>query len=66
MAIIRRTALDAPKPIPARPSVLHDMIGRKIRLHYEEAQQHPLPARLTVLLDILDQLAENPASPRRR
>lgn len=44
---------------------MHDMIGRKLRLHYEEAQRHPLPMRLSALLDLLDQLAEEPAGSRR-
>lgn len=66
MALIRHRELDAQKPLPGRRPVLHDMIGRKLRLHYEEAQRHPLPERLKVLLDILDTLNEDPASSRRR
>lgn len=59
MAFVRRKELDVPKPLPARRPSLHDMIGRRLRLHYEEAQRHPLPARLTALLDLLDQLDED-------
>jgi hypothetical protein len=66
MGHVRPEKLDAASPLPGRRPILHDMIGRKLRLHYEEAQRHPLPARLTALLDILDQMAEDPASSRRR
>lgn len=66
MALIRRRELESQTPHSARRSALHDMIGRRLRLHYEEAQRHPLPERLRSLLDILDQLAEDPASSRRR
>lgn len=66
MATIRRKELDAADPLSGRRPILHDMIGRKLRLHYEDEQRHPLPARLRALLDILDQQAENPAPSRRR
>lgn len=66
MALIRQHQLDGPKPPDQRRLAIHDMIGRKLRLHYEEAQRHPLPARLAVLLDILDQVAEPRVPSRRR
>lgn len=47
-----------------RPAV-NDMIGRRLRLHYEELQQQPLPERLAELLEQLDALPEEPAAPRR-
>jgi hypothetical protein len=65
MALIRRHQLDGPKPPQRRRPAMHDMIGRRLRLYYEEAQRHPLPVRLAVLLDILDQVSE-PQSPARR
>lgn len=65
MAFIRRKELDFPMRLPKRRPAMHDMIGRKLRVHYEEAQRHPLPARLSALLDLLDQLAEDPAPSRR-
>lgn len=65
MAFIRRKELDVPQPLPKRRPAMHDMIGRKLRLHYEEAQRHPLPMRLSALLDLLDQLAEESAPSRR-
>lgn len=59
MGFVRRKRLDVAKPLPGRRPILHDMIGRRLRLHYEEAQRHPLPARLTALLDLLDQRDED-------
>jgi hypothetical protein len=41
------------------------MIGRRLRLHYDELQQQPLPARLAELLSKLDESSEEPAAPRR-
>lgn len=65
MASARREDLGFQKPSPKRRSALQDMIGRKLRHHYEEAQQHPLPSRLTVLLELLDELPEDAAPSRR-
>lgn len=62
---VRRKELEFKNPVPKRRPALHDMIGRKLRHHYEESQQHPLPARLAVLLDLLDQPAEDAAAYRR-
>jgi hypothetical protein len=47
-----------------RPAV-HEMIGRRLRLHYDELQQQPLPGRLAELLRELDETSEEPAAPRR-
>ena len=46
-----------------RPA-LHEMIGRRLRLHYEELQQKPLPDRLSELLKELDDADPDPAPPR--
>jgi hypothetical protein len=40
------------------------MIGRRLKLHYEELQQQPLPERLADLLEELDRVAEDPARTR--
>jgi len=42
------------------------MIGRRLKLHYEELQAQPLPEHLAELLDALDRSPEDPAPPRRR
>jgi hypothetical protein len=47
-----------------RPDV-HEMIGRRLRLHYEELQQQPLPDRLADLLERLDRQADHPPPQRR-
>lgn len=65
MASARREDLGIQKPFPKRRSALHDMIGRKLRHHYEDAQQHPLPSRLVVLLELLDELPEGAPASRR-
>ena len=62
MPIVRRKPLAAPTALTTRRPALHDMIGRRLRLHYAETQRHPLPARLKALLE---QLAEDPAPSRR-
>jgi hypothetical protein len=41
------------------------MIGRRLRLHYEELQHQPLPDKLADLLRELDR-QEAPPPPRRR
>ena len=43
----------------------HEMIGRRLRLHYENLEQQNLPDRLASLLEQLDELSEEPAPPRR-
>ena len=53
------------RPPPGQRPAVNDMIGRKLRLHYEELQQQPLPDRLADLLDQLDGLPEEPPAPRR-
>lgn len=53
------------QPQPRLRPAVNDMIGRRLRLHYEELQQQPLPERLADLLDRLDALPEEPAAPRR-
>ena len=47
-----------------RPAV-HEMIGRRLRLHYEELQQQPLPDRLADLLEELDRMEDAPPPQRR-
>ncbi len=52
------------QPLPGlRPSV-HDVIGRRLKLHYEELQLQPLPERLADLLEELDRAPDDPATPR--
>jgi hypothetical protein len=51
-------------PARLRPAI-HEMIGRRLRLHYEELQQQPLPGRLAELLKALDRTSGEPAEPRR-
>jgi len=46
-----------------RPAV-HEMIGHRLRLHYDELHGQPLPARLLDLVRILDDGPEEPAEPR--
>lgn len=54
------------QPLPRLRPAVHEMIGRRLRLHYDELQQQPLPGRLAELLRELDQTApEAPAEPRR-
>ncbi len=43
----------------------HEMIGRRLRLHYEELQQQPLPDRLADLLEKLDRQEDHPPPQRR-
>lgn len=44
---------------------VHEMIGRRLRLHYEELQQQPLPDRLADLLERLDRPEDHPPPQRR-
>ena len=38
---------------------LDDMIGRRLRRHYEDLEEQPLPDRLTSLLRALDQAPQS-------
>ena len=53
------------QPLPRLRPAVHEMIGRRLRLHYEELQQQPLPSRLAELMAELDKADEEPARPRR-
>ncbi|WP_146256180.1 NepR family anti-sigma factor [Aestuariivirga litoralis] len=53
------------QPLPRLRPAVHEMIGRRLRLHYEELQQQPLPGRLAALMRELEAAAEEPAEPRR-
>jgi CRP-like cAMP-binding protein len=53
------------QPLPKLRPAIHEMIGRRLRLHYEELQQQPLPGRLAQLLAELEKRSEEPAEPRR-
>jgi hypothetical protein len=65
MAPFRREGQGFQKqPLPKLRPATHEMIGRRLRLHYEELQQQPLPDRLSALLEKLDRRQEEPASPR--
>jgi hypothetical protein len=46
-----------------RPGV-HEVIGRRLKLHYEELQLQPLPGRLADLLDELDRAFPDPGTKR--
>ncbi len=54
------------QPLPRLRPDVHEMIGRRLKLHYEELQAQPLPKHLAELLDALDRSPEDPAPPRRR
>lgn len=65
MAPFRREGQGFQKqPRPKLRPALHEMIGRRLRLHYEELQQQPLPDRLSKLLKELDDADPDPAPPR--
>lgn len=53
------------QPLPKQSPAMHEVIGRKLRQKYEETQPSSLPNGLSDLLDLLDKMAEEPASPRR-
>jgi len=53
------------QPLPRLRPAVHDMIGRRLRLHYDELQQQPLPDRLAELLRELENMPDEPAAPRR-
>jgi len=65
MAPVRRERQGVHRqPLPGmRPAVL-EMIGRRLRLHYEELQQQPLPGRLAELLRALERGEQEPAPHR--
>ncbi len=66
MAPIRRAGQGFHKqPVARLRPAVHEMIGRRLRLHYEDLEQQPLPGRLTSLLEELDRQAEDPFPPRR-
>lgn len=52
------------QPLPGLHPGIHEVIGRRLKLHYEELQLQPLPERLSNLLEQLDQ-GSGPANPRR-
>ena len=55
MAPFRREGQGYQKqPLPKLRPAVHEMIGRRLRLHYEELQQQPLPDRISELLEQLD------------
>ncbi|MFN4140337.1 NepR family anti-sigma factor [Aestuariivirga sp.] len=65
MAPFRREGQGFQKqPLPKLRPAVHDMIGRRLRLHYEELQQQPLPERLSALLEELDR-PDEPTRKRR-
>lgn len=66
MAPFRREGQGFQKqPLPKLRPAVHEMIGRRLRLHYEELQQQPLPDRLSELLKELDGPESEPGPPRR-
>lgn len=66
MAPIRRQGQGFQRqPLPRLRPAVHEMIGRRLRLHYEDLLQQPLPARLADLLETLESADVEPARPRR-
>lgn len=66
MAPFRREGQGFQKqPLPKLRPAVHEMIGPRLRLHYEELQQQPLPDRLSELLKELDSPQPKSAPPRR-
>ena len=53
------------QPLPKLRPAVNDMIGRRLRLHYDELQQQPLPGRLAQLLKELEEASEGSGKPRR-
>lgn len=53
------------QPTPRLKPAVHEMIGRRLKLHYEELQHQPLPDRLAELMRALERTEEEPAPPRR-
>ena len=54
------------QPVPGLRPDIHEMIGRRLKLHYEELQAQPLPDRLAELLERLENSHDDPVPPRRR
>ena len=52
------------QPLPRLRPAVHEMIGRRLRLHYEELQHQPLPDRLAELMLELERSDGEPARPR--
>jgi len=52
------------QPLPGLRPGIHDVIGRRLKLHYEELQLQPLPDCLADLLDELDRDPPDPATKR--
>jgi hypothetical protein len=48
------------QPLPGLRLGVHDVLGRRLKLHYEELQLQPLPERLAELLDELDREPPDP------
>lgn len=66
MAPLRRDGQAFQKwPRPRFGPGTHDMIARRLRLHYEELQQRPLPCPLVELLRKLDELPGERMTPKR-
>ena len=55
---MRRQPFNRPRP------AVHEMIGHRLRLHYEELHEQPLPSRLADLMQTLDEGGEEPGEPR--
>jgi len=56
---------DQRQPLPALRPGVHEVIGRRLKLHYEELQAQPLPERLSDLLKQLDQADDGHPARRR-
>jgi septum formation topological specificity factor MinE len=52
------------QPLPGLRPDVHEVIGRRLKLHYEELQIQPLPDRLARLLDELDRALPDPVTRR--
>jgi hypothetical protein len=52
------------QPLPGLRPGVHEVIGRRLKLHYEELQLQPLPGRLADLLDELDRALPDPGTKR--
>jgi len=53
------------QPLPSLRPAVHETIGRRLRLQYEDPNRQPMPGRLADLLAELERAAEErAASPR--
>lgn len=52
------------QPLPGLRPGTHEVIGRRLKLLYEELQLQPLPDRLSALLEELDNASGAPTTPR--